>query len=1094
MKTNRSVLWVSVWVFVLLALCIIEGRLMAQNTGTILGTVKDQSGAVLPGASISIRNLETGTTRASVTGDRGEYRVPALSVGIYEVHVEMTGFQTGIRQGITLTVGREAVVDFSLNVGNVAEQVTVTGEAPLIETTSATVGGVVDQQQMRDIPLNARSFLELVPLQSGAVLSDTGGQSGVFGFSKKLAVVGTRYTSNSFLLDGSDINDSSGSSGSAAGTMAGVETVREFRVITNAYDAEYGRHTGGVISAITKSGTNDFHGSAFEFLRNDNLDAARWEDNALGGGEKPEFRRNQFGGSVGGPIVSDKTFFFGSYEGLREGLGQTSTFDVPNLETRQGRIPLSAANCTTNGGTVLGNGLCQLTVAPNTKPYLESYPLPNQPDRSDGTARFVEGNTQVTGQDYWTARGDHQISNSDSLFVRFTKDDADRATPNMNRLGTQFTANRLTTVEHTHIYSPALLGKTHLAFNRTNFSDIQDPRADRVFPLESFSDNTAALAGISITSPDVTDWGGTSLSPRTNVQNTWQFKEEAYYSLGRHSMKMGFQYERFQYNMRGDFHGAGDFSFGGFDEFLLGRPASANFVKPGSDSTRSWIQSLFGFFVHDDINVRPGFSLNLGLRYEFITVPAERHGRSATIRDLSSPHLNTVKPSETDIGPLFENPSLKNFAPRIGFAWDVFGSGKTSVRGGIGMFHDQVLSTYYVVPGNRVSPFFSVAALLRQTVVSDLGQEIDFPNSFFTQSAFITQASEGVRPQIDGIEFFMEQPAVYKWNLDIDQQIAPDTTLQTGYTGTRSTHLMRGNLQMNTSPSEFRDLGGQQRRFIIMNRTPDRDNPFFDRFRWRFNDGSANYHAFRLGVTRRFSRGFQLQSSYTYSRSTDDGSAFLGSGDFENDRQPYRTDHEFGLSSFDIRHSFNTNFVYDLPGANLGGAAGKVLGGWSVSSLLRLNTGNPNSVTASAPRLGSRRMIFVDGPSVELVPGGNLNPVKAQNPNNYIDVSQFCAPVTCLPRGTDGFFVGNVGVGTVIGPGVANIDFTLTKDTPIAMLGEAGALQFRWEMFNLFNRPNYSDPSTNLFGVTGTVNSGAGEITSTRLSSRQIQLALKLLF
>ena len=1081
-----------VWIFTLLALCFAEGTVMAQNTGTILGTVKDQTDAVLPGAAVTITNVETGISRTAVTGSRGSYRVPALNAGTYTVQATMTGFQTGIRQGINLTIGREAVVDVVLNVGDVTEQVTVTGEAPLIETTTATVGGVVDSQQMRDIPLNARSFIELVPLQAGAVLSETGGQSGVFGFSKKLAVVGTRYTSNSFLLDGSDINDSSGSSGSAAGTMAGVETVREFRVITNAYDAEYGRHTGGVISAITKSGTNEYHGSVFEFLRNDNLDAARWEDNALGGGEKPEFRRNQFGGSIGGPIISDKTFFFGSYEGLREGLGRTEDYDVPTLETRAGRIPNSVTNCANFNGTDLGNGFCQLTIAPNSKPFLESYPLPNQTDGDDGTAKFVEGVTQVTNQDYWTARVDHQHSDSDSLFVRFTKDDADQATPDMNRLGTRFTANRLTTVEHTHIYSPSFLGKTHLSFNRTNFSDIQDPRADRVFPLETFSENTAALGGISVTS--LSGWGGTSLSPRTNVQNTWQFKEEAYYSRGLHSMKMGLQYERFQYNMRGDFHGAGDFQFGGLDEFIVGRAASANFVKPGSDSTRSWIQSLFGFFVQDDISLRPGLSLNLGLRYEIVTVPAERWGRSATIRDLASPHLNEVKPSETDIGPLFENPSLKNFAPRIGFAWDVFGTGRTSLRGGIGMFHDQVLPTYYVVPGNRVSPFFSVAALLRQTVVSQIGQEIDFPNSFFTQSDFISEASEGVLPQIDGIEYFMEQPTVYKWSLDIDKQIAPDTTLQTGYTGTRSTHLMRGNLQMNTSPAEMRDLGGQPRRFIIMNRTPDRDNPFFDRFRWRFNDGSSDYHAFRLGVTKRFSRGFQLQSSYTYSRSTDDGSAFLGSGDYTNDAQPYRTTHDFALSSFDIRHSFNTNFVYDLPGANLDGAAGTVLGGWSVSSIVRLNTGNPNSVTAADPRLSGKRMIYVDGPSVELISGGNLNPVNPQTPDNYIDVSQFCAPVKCLPKGTDGFFQGNVGPNTVIGPGVANIDFTLTKDTPIAMLGEGGALQFRWELFNLFNRPNFSNPSTNLFGVAGTVNSGAGDITSTRLSSRQIQLALKLMF
>jgi hypothetical protein len=1094
---------------------VVVSTAVAQNTGTILGTVKDQSGGVLPGASITVRNVETGIGRNTVSGSRGEYRVPALNVGTYEVHAEMNGFQSGLRQGITLTVGREAVVDFALSVGNVAEQVTVTGEAPLIETTTATVGGVVDQQQMRDIPLNARSFIELVPLQAGAVLSETGGESAVFGFGKKLSIGGNRYTSNSFLLDGADINDASGTTGSAAGTVAGVETVREFRVITNAFDAEYGRHTGGVISAVTKSGTNQFHGSVFEFLRNDNLDAPKWEDNAFNDGEKPEFRRNQFGGSLGGPIITDRTFFFGSFEGLRESQGQTATRNVPGEAARLGLVPRTAG------------ALENIGINAATRPFLESYPRPNIVcqsnclgpqfpfDRADGTAQFGEGPLQITDQDFWTGRVDHNISDSDLIFVRFQKDDAQRRNPNMNVYLVSSTGSRFTTIEETHIYSPSLLGKTHLSFNRTSFGDVNETREGLDFPLERFTDTDLVIGGINVNQLSL--WGGGNLTPRTNNQNLWQFKEEMAWTSGLHSTKFGLQASRFQFNQRGDFFGGGSYTFGaigstsGLENLMRNIPTAATFTSPGSDSHRSWVQQLWGFYFQDDIRLRPGFVLNAGLRYEFVTVPKERYGRSATIRDLRPHHLNVVTPATTDVGPLFDNPSLKNFAPRIGFAWDVFKTGKTSVRGGIGVFHDQLLSIYWLVPGNRTSPFYSVAELFRQDFNALPGApEINFPNAFTAQRTLLTQFAG--RPQIDGIEYEIAQPAVYKYSLDVDHQIAADTTVAVGFTGTRGTHLMRGNLQLNTTPAI--DVDG--RNFYLIAANPDRNNLNFNRFRWRINDGTSDYHGLRTSVNKRFGKGFQLQSSYTWSKSLDDGSAFLGSGDFTNDRQPYRTEKERALSAFDVRHSFYTNFSYDLPGANVSGIPGKLVGGWSTSGVLRLSSGNPNSITGAATlscnsgaAFGcspTKQLIFVDGSDIDLIPGGDLNPSRPQNPDEYFDTTQFSfrrsnclrAPASatfpCDPSLPAGVFEGNVGPNTLIGPGVANLDFTLGKTTAMPVLGEAANLEFRWELFNLFNRPNFSNPNTAVFQNTGALNPNRGRIESTRTSSRQMQFALRLAF
>ena len=1058
--------------------------LQAQlSTGAISGTVMDQSEAVLPGANVTVTNVETGIARVVESGGNGQYRVPNLIPGDYEVQAESAGFQTGVRSGITLSVGRQAVVDITLRVGDVAERVTVTGEAPLIETTTATVSGVVEQQQMRDIPLNARSFLELVPLQTGATFTETAGNSAVQGFGKRISVVGARYNQNSFLLDGADINDMSQSAGSAAGTMAGVETVREFRVVTNAYDSEYGRHTGGVVSAVTKSGTNEMHGSLFEFLRNDNFDARNFFDPD----EPPAFVRNQFGGSMGGPIIRDRTFFFGSFEGLRERLGRTLTFNVPGVDARNGIID----------GEFIG-------VDPEIKPYLDAYWLPNTPDRADGTARFIQGFSQPLTQDFVLGRVDHRFSDSDAIFGRFNFDSAERFRPGANGLNTgEFTntESRFATIEETHIYSPQLIGRTHISLNRTHLVATDPPLEGFTFPRFTFADQPDVPGNISVSG--LRGWGGRSFNPKDHAQTVYQFKEDLFFSTGRHSFKFGGQFERFQANVRTDFNAGGNFRFGSLEDFLLNEPNRFLAIKPGSDNIRGWRQSLFGFYLQDDINVKPGFTLNLGVRYEAVSVPKEANGKVASIRDWSrhqeglgpaSGHFYTVPVDGVDIGdPYFENPSLKNFAPRVGFAWDPFQTGKTAIRGGIGMFHDQVLPHIFIFLGARVAPFFSVAELLE----SDLkpGVKIDFPDAFFTHHDVLAEG--GGRPQVDLVQHFIEQPTVYKWSLDVQQEVAPDTTVDVGYSGTRGTHLWRGAYILNTTPATFRD----GRRFILLGEP--QPNPYWNRMRVTSTDASSFYHGFRASLTKRFSRGFQIQSSYTFSKNTDDSSTTFGSTDFSaSDRRGYRGEKEHALSSFDIRHSFYTNFVYDFPTGNLTGAAGKLLGGWGVSSILRFNSGSPFNLTGDQPRLGRSRAIYVDGPRLDLAAGGDQNPIRPQNPDEYFDVSQFSYPAvnclstvannTCDSSFEPGFFQGTVGRNTVITPGIANIDFTLMKETPL--WSESTNLQFRAEFFNIFNRPNFSRPATNLFTRTGGRRSNAGEITSTRTTSRQIQFALRLVF
>ncbi len=1068
-----------------------QGSLLAQTTGTIQGTVKDQSGAVLPGASVTVMNTETGNSRTATSGSKGEFRVSSLPVGTYEVKSELTGFQTGIRKGLTLSLGQEVVVDLTLAVGNVAEQVTVTGEAPLLQTTTATVSGLVDPAQMREIPLNARSFIDLVPLQTGAVFVDAGSSSATNGFGRKLSITGSRPESNVFLLDGADMNDASNSAGSAAETVAGVETVREFRIITNAYDAEYGRHTGGVISAITKSGTNQFHGSLFEFLRNNDLDARNFFDKE----STAPFKRNQFGGSVGGPIRKDRTFFFGSYEGLRQRRGYPQTFNVPGFLAQSGLSPTGTAQ----------------PISAVTKPYISLWPLPNVVcstgcvaaalrtqypfDRSDGTGQYFTSSTEPTTQNYWMTRIDHRFSDNDSIFGRVTIDNAEKFTPGQNGFNTgafAATKNRFITVEETHIFSPALLSRTMASFNRENLALNDRYLSGFTPPRFNFSDSPDVPGEMSITG--LTNWGGSNTSPKADVQNNFQFKQDFNFSKGRHSFKFGGQLERFQFNERSDFYAPGQFDFSSIALFASGQPAAAHYVRPGSDNIRGSRETLTGLYIQDDINLTPGLTLNAGVRYEFISVPTEVNGKLATIRNIAPAHFYTVTPDQTDTGdPYFVNPSLKNFAPRVGLAWSL--SNKTVIRAGAGLFYEQIMSDNYITSIDRMPPYYSVAELFSQNIA------IDFPNGFVSQRDALIR-NIGSFPQGDGFPYIFKQPVIYKWSLDVERQVAPDTTLQLGYSGTRGVHLTRGNLNLNSQPATT--IGGGT--FILL--TQPVLNPAWGRMRWRLMDGTSIYNALRVGVTKRMSHSLQLQSSYTFSKSTDDSSSRNGGTDFGGaDQAGYLGTKIHGLSSFDVRQSFFTSIVYDLPGRNMKGFAGTLLGGWSTSSILRFNSGYPLNPTASQPSATINGVRFspsnVDGSKLDLIPGGKQNPVNAQNPNQYFDVTQYTWARNCLTAACNGlggnlpvgFFIGNLGRNVLTGPGVANIDLTLNKEFRIPRLGENTKLQFRAEAYNLFNRSNFAVPALSLFNATGVRVGSAGQITTTGShNSRQIQFALKLAF
>lgn len=1028
------------------------GSLSGQVTsGTISGTVKDSSGAVLPGAAIKIDNTDTGAGRTLTTDSRGYYSAPNLTLGQYEITTTLSGFQTEVKRGITLNVGQNAVIDVTLQVGTVTERVQVTAEAPLIETTSANVAGLVNERQVRDLPLNARNLIELAPLYAGVAFAGSGERSASKGFATKLTISGTRYNASLFQLDGIDINDTAGSAGGAAGILMGAETIREFNIITNGYSAEYGKHTGGVFNAVTKSGTNSLHGSAFEFLRNNKLDARNFFDQQI-----PAYKRNQFGGSFGGPIVKDRTFFFGSYEGLRERLGLTTIRFVPSLSVRQGSIP--------NPGTG------QATVVPinaAVKPFLDSFPLPNGQDFNDGTAYWIKAQSFPTNENFFTVRLDHQISDNDSLFGRYTFDDASNAvgstafgspvnTNTLNESRSQYVA-----FGETRTFSPALINQFLTGFSRSNIGQSSLPVEGATFPLRNFSGRPECCGNFTV--PGFSSWGGTATYPRVYILNMFQFKDDVFYTKGSHSLKFGFNAQRLQFNHFEPFQGLGVFAFNSIPDFLQGIVNTFNDVTPSSDPTNYVRQTIYGMYAQDDYRISPRLTLNLGLRYEFTTTPFDKYGRVSNLTDFKAPGQT---PANALIGnPMFLNPSLKNFAPRIGLAWDPTGSGKTSIRAGAGIFYDQINAGGFVFAMLSSPPFFVVGNIRGRGIAQ-------FPNAFFTQPQLFSSS-----PNIEGYQYHANQPAVYKYSLDIQRQVSPNTSVDVGFSGTRGVHLQRV-LLMNSLVSTT--VNGR----LFIPPTAPFISPAFGRIRPRFTDVVSTYYALRLTLTRRLSKGLQFQGSYTYSKTMDDDTNWTGSSDFGNSagQSRYLDLKERALAPFDIRHNFASNFTYDLPGKGLTGFPGKALRGWQMSGIFSLQGGNPFQVsTGVIPAYMSAGFV---GDYPDVAPGNKGYQYDTRNPRRYFNPASFVVP-------TPGF-IGNTGRSVLIGPGIAKFDFVLVKQTSIT---ERVSLQFRSEFFNLFNRANFGFPNGRLFAnAAGAYSGSVGTITTTATSSRQIQFGMRLVF
>jgi hypothetical protein len=1032
-KTHFSIRLFTLARLTIFALFIFVPGLTARSqttSGSLSGTVLDAQKAVVPGASVTVKNTATGSLRQVKTNGAGAYTVPALPAADYQVEAEAPGFARS-RANVSVAVGQDLVLDVGLIVAATEAQVLIESTATALQQDSAELSGVIDRKQVLELPLNGRSYGQLALLETG-VVATTNRSAGIGRHGLAININGAGSRSNSFMLDGTSAMDAYNNGvGNAVGNFLGVDAVQEFRVLTNSYSAQYGGASGGVISIITKSGTNDFHGTGFEFLRNDNLDARNFFDPA----KKPEFKRNQFGFAVGGPIRKEKTFFFGTAEWLKERLGRSIVSTVPSLSVRQG------------------------PVNPAVVPFLNAFfPLPNGRDLGGGLAEYTFPFRQNTDETYWQGRVDHRFGQNNNFFGRYTFDDAARTLPtSFPLIGDEFSSrHQYLTLEDTHVVTPTLVNTARFSFSRTRIAETSTS-ASAISPDLYFVPGTKVgtlLIG------GMPTFGG--LSESQAPQNVFSMTDDMTLVKGSHSLQWGVLVTRQQLKIYQDRFSAGRYTFSSVQQFLAARPSQIVVELSEGGGSAYMRNTLFGAYFQDAYKVRRNLTLNLGLRMETSSIPKEKFGRSISMPD-------PLRDTATTVGPIFKS-RKQNWAPRVGVAWDPWGDGKTSLRGGFGYFYD-----------NNPVPFFISGGALTSNAPFLVTVTINNPTFPHPNLAGVTPTG---LISLFPVSYDWQTPTRLQYNLALERELWSNTVLSTAYAGARGTNMLRSGDVNLANPQ------------ILPNGTPffaaglPRRNPGFGSIDIKRADGDAWYNALQLKLRSRLGSALQIQTSYTFSRSIDNTSASnqseaLGSNTSVWD--PSFPDLNRGLSDFHRKHNLVANFTWELPFAKgRDGISGAVLSGWNISGIVTAQSGNPFTVSIQQNWSQNRNQgANIERPSV--APGFNARNIILGSPNQYFNPNAFVLPT----RGT----YGNLGRNVLIGPGLSTVDLSVQKRFRIGALGESGRLQLQGDFFNILNRANFNLPSRLVFAGASPTEapfSTAGRITSTSTSSRQLQLGLRL--
>ncbi|HEV2484743.1 MAG TPA: carboxypeptidase regulatory-like domain-containing protein [Terracidiphilus sp.] len=1084
---------------VIVAALIAASSLQAQVTGaTIVGNVKDSTGAPVGNAQVEVIRPSTSTHVDVKTNDSGSYTVPNLTPGTYKISVSAATFSTVVTDGVTLEVGQNVVENFTLTPGTVVQQVEVTEAVPVVDLASSQISDVVDETTVRQLPLNTRDWTLLATLQPGVSQVRTekavavGADRGNRGFGAQLTVAGGRPQQNNYRMDGISINDySNGAPGSVSGIDLGVDAIQEFSVVTANASAEYGREAGGVINAVSRGGTNDFHGTAFNFFRNDKLDARNYFDPA----KKGELRKNQFGGALGGRIIKDKTFFFADYEGIREVAGIPFNVNAPSANARKGILNCSQlvgsvqqAGCPTPGPAAAGSTYT-VPVSADVASYLKFYGTPTtQPANSDSGSYTFTGK-QITPETFGQGRIDEIFSAKDSAHSTYMYDDGNFTQPDAenNYYLLSHTNRQLGLLEETHIFSSSIINTARGGISR-NVANITNTAPG----LNSLASDTT-LGGVpgrtasSLVIGGLTNFGGGLAAP-SQYNFYWtsiQAYDDAFYTLGNHTFRFGGGFERMRNNIVATSSPAGLYTFGSTADFIAGRVQNFSAQLPDSIPEKGLRQTLGAGYALDDWKALHNLTLNLGVRYEATTVPTEVHGYLSRL-------VNLTDTAPTLGGTYFSNPTLKNFEPRVGIVWSPFKNQKTAIRGGFGIFDILPLPYQFELLSSLAAPYLKVGSVVYSNAAVPY-TTIDPGDGKFAHGSYSSiQAPSALRQSYiqphPGRNYLME------WNLNIEQDLGHSLSMYLGFVGSKGVHQPFRTDEANTVQPI--GLTNGQLTFPKPGTTPVL-NPSVGQIAAIFYNNNTYYDGLEVGFTKTMGHGLQAQASYTYSKAIDLGSAVLAGDPFGNSISGlfyFAPKTRRGVADFNIPNEFTFNFLYQTPIIKrLHGPLDLVANGWETSGIFFMQNGLPFTPTIAGDSLGLKGTAPYNVPNrIKNTPGCGTG-VNSRRAIGYINLSCFTFP---SPNANGTTVYGNAGRNSLLGPSLNSLDFSAMKTTHISRDSDKYNLQFRAEFYNILNHSNFSPPIANrtVFTASGATVGTAGNITSTVTTSRQIQFGLKLLF